>query len=179
MTREACCAKRRGRGRCPFHASRFTRYVLSRPAPLHHHLPAPTRRYGFSLIEVMIVVVIIGLLAGVVTYATSGYLGRAKRERARSDVATYAGAVDGYYLANGRYPDNREGLKALAPNFVKVVQNDPWGRPYQYVQPGRTGPYDVVCYGADGREGGTGDDADITNSDVATTAGPDHRSSAR
>src|SRR4051812_2534404 len=58
---------------------------------------------GFSLIEVMIVVVIIGLLAAVVTYATSGYLGRAKRERARADIATYSGAVDGYYLANGRY----------------------------------------------------------------------------
>lgn len=125
---------------------------------------------GFSLIEVMIVVVIIGLLAAVVTYATSGYLGRAKRERARADIATYSGAIDGYYLANGRYPDNREGLRALAPNFVKVVQNDPWGRPYQYVQPGRSAPFDVICYGADGREGGTGDDADITSADVAAPA---------
>jgi general secretion pathway protein G len=122
---------------------------------------------AFSLIEVMIVVVIIGLLAAVVTYATSGYLGRAKRERARADIATYSGAVDGYFLANGRYPDNRAGLRALAPNFVKVVQNDPWGRPYQYVQPGRSAPFDVICYGADGREGGTGDDADITSADVA------------
>ena len=128
----------------------------------------PTRnRRAFSLIEVMIVVVIIGLLAGVVTYATSGYLSRAKRERARSDIATYSGAVDGYYLANGRYPDNQQGLRVLAPNFVKVVQNDPWGRPYQYVQPGRASAFDVICYGADGREGGTGDDADITNADVA------------
>ena len=129
-----------------------------------------SRARAFSLIEVMIVVVIIGLLAGVVTYATTGYLERAKRERARSDVATYSGAVDAYYLANGRYPDNQEGLRALVPGFVKSLQNDPWGRPYQYVQPGRSAPYDIVTYGADGREGGTGADADITNSDVEVTA---------
>ena len=139
--------------------------------------PAAVVRRGFSLIEVMIVVVIIGLLAAVVTYATSGYLSRAKRERARADIATYSGAVDGYFLANGRYPDNREGLRVLAPNFVKVLQNDPWGRPYQYVQPGRTAPYDVICYGADGREGGTGDDADISSADVAAPV--DRRTSAK
>ena len=121
---------------------------------------------AFSLVEVMIVIVIIGLMAGLVTYATTGYLERAKRQRARSDVATYSGAVDAYYLAHGYYPDNREGLKALSPEFVKVIQNDPWGRPYVYVQPGKGGAYDVICYGADGREGGTGADADITNWDV-------------
>jgi general secretion pathway protein G len=123
-------------------------------------------RAAFSLIEIMIVVVIIGLMAGLVTYATSGYLGKAKRTRARSDIATYSGAVDAYYLANGRYPTNQEGLKALTPDFIKVLQNDPWGTPYQYVQPGKGGPYDIISYGADGREGGSGADADITNWDV-------------
>jgi general secretion pathway protein G len=117
-------------------------------------------------VEVMIVVVIIGLMAGLVAYATTGYLERAKRQRARSDVATYSGAVDAYYIAHGYYPDNREGLKGLAPEFIKVIQNDPWGHPYQYVQPGKSNAYDVICYGADGREGGTGADADITNWDV-------------
>jgi general secretion pathway protein G len=121
---------------------------------------------AFSLVEVMIVVVIIGLMAGLVTYATTGYLERAKRQRAKADVSTYAGAVDSYYIAHGYYPDNKDGLKALAPEFVKVIQNDPWGRPYQYVQPGKNGAFDVICYGADGREGGTGADADITNWDV-------------
>ncbi|HEY8749306.1 MAG TPA: type II secretion system major pseudopilin GspG [Tepidisphaeraceae bacterium] len=123
-------------------------------------------RRAFSLVEVMIVVVIIGLMAGLVAYATTGYLERAKRQRARSDVATYSGAVDAYYIAHGYYPDNREGLKGLAPEFIKVIQNDPWGHPYQYVQPGKSNAYDVICYGADGREGGTGADADITNWDV-------------
>ena len=126
-----------------------------------------TSRYrGFSLIEIMIVVVIIGLMAGLVTYATTGYLARAKRQRARSDVATYGGAVDAYYLAKGAYPDNQDGLKVLVPEFIKVLQKDPWGRPYQYVQPGRGGPYDIICYGADGREGGTDADADISNWDA-------------
>ena len=121
---------------------------------------------GFSLVEVMIVIVIIGLMAGLVTYATTGYLERAKRIRAKSDVAAYSGGVDSFYIAKGYYPDNREGLKALSPEFIKVIQNDPWGHPYQYVQPGKGGPYDVICYGADGREGGSGADADITNWDV-------------
>ena len=124
-----------------------------------------SNRKAFSLVEVMIVIVIIGLMAGLVTYATTGYLERAKKQRARSDVATYAGAVDSYYLAHGYYPDNREGLKALIPEFIKVLQNDPWGHPYQYVQPGKDHPYDIVCYGADGKEGGSGADADITNWD--------------
>ena len=121
---------------------------------------------GFSLVEIMIVVVIIGLMAGLVTYATAGYLERAKRQRARSDLVTYSGAVDSYYLAKGSYPDNEDGLKALVPEFIKVLQNDPWGKAYLYVCPGKSGPYDIVTYGADGREGGTGADADITNWDA-------------
>lgn len=123
-------------------------------------------RNGFSLIEVMIAVVIIGLMAGLITYATTGYLEKAKVRRAKSDIATLAGAVDSFYLEKGRFPDNQEGLKVLVPQFVKVLQNDPWGHPYQYVQPGRSGPFDLISYGADGREGGTGADADVTNSDV-------------
>ena len=123
-------------------------------------------RRGFSLVEVMIAVVIIGVMAGLVTYATAGYLDRAKRHRARSDLATYSGAVDSYYLAHGYYPSNQEGLKAVSPEFIKVLQNDPWGHPYQYVQPGKGGAYDIICYGADGREGGTGSDADLTNWDA-------------
>jgi general secretion pathway protein G len=123
-------------------------------------------RRAFSLIEVMIVVVIIGLLAGVVTYATTSYMDKAKRQRARSDIATYSGAVDAFYLDKGRFPTNQEGLKALVPEFVKLLQNDPWGRPYQFVQPGKAGKYEIISYGADGREGGNGEDRDITNSDI-------------
>lgn len=113
----------------------------------------------------MIVIVIIGIMAGVVTYAAGGYLERAKRERARSDIATYSGAIDSFYLANGRYPTNQEGLAAVVPQFIAKLRNDPWGHPYQYIQPGKGGPYDLISYGADGREGGTGADADLTNWD--------------
>ena len=122
-------------------------------------------RRAFTLVEVMIVVLIIGLMAGLVTYATGGYLNRAKRQRVRSDLATYSGAVDAYQLAHNVYPDNQQGLKVLVPEFIKVLQNDPWGRPYQYLCPGKTQPYEIICYGADGREGGTGADADLSNWD--------------
>jgi general secretion pathway protein G len=115
-------------------------------------------------------VVIIGLLAGVVTYATTGYMDKAKRQRARSDIATYSGAVDAYYLDKGRFPTNQEGLKVLVPEFVKLLQHDPWGRPYQFVQPGKGGKYDIISYGADGREGGAGENQDITNADVESAA---------
>jgi general secretion pathway protein G len=115
----------------------------------------------------MIVVVIIGLMAGVVAYATAGYLERAKKQRARIDIAVYSGAVDSYYATKGSYPDNRDGLQAVVrEKFIKMLQNDPWGHPYQYVQPGKGGPYDIISYGADGQEGGAGADADITNWDV-------------
>ena len=131
-----------------------------------------SRNRAFTLVEIMIVVVIIGLMAGLVTYATAGYLDRGKKQRARSDVTTYSGAVDAYYLANSAYPDNQQGLKLLVPDFIKVLQNDPWGRAYIYVQPGKTRPYDVLTYGADGREGGTGADADISCWDAEVVERP-------
>src|SRR3954447_2224397 len=92
---------------------------------------------GFSLVEVMIVVVIIGLMATMVTFATTRYLDKAKHQRARADIVTLGGAVDSFYLHNGRFPANQEGLKILAPEFIKNLPNDPWGHAYQYAQPGR------------------------------------------
>ena len=124
-------------------------------------MPLPNRR-GFSLIEVMIVVVIIGLMAGVVTFATARYLDKSKQTKARSDIATLAAAVDTYYIERGDYPPMRQGLAALSPDFVKVVPADPWGEPYVYVVPGRTQPFDILSYGADAREGGEGRDADVS-----------------
>jgi len=123
-------------------------------------------RRAFSLIEIMIVVVIIGLMAGVVTLATTGYLERAKKERARSDIATYSTALDSFYLQKGRFPDTQEGLKVLVPDYVKAITTDPWGHPYQYLKPGKSTPYEIISYGADGREGGTGSDADILASEI-------------
>src|SRR5205823_3846217 len=118
----------------------------------------------------MIVVVIIGLMAGIVTYATTGYLEKAKHNKAKADIATLAGAVDSFYLHNGKFPTNQDGLKVLVPEFVKTLPNDPWGHAYQYVAPGKTGPYDIVSYGADGREGGSGADLDISSSDLDVSA---------
>ena|SRR6184192_254843 len=142
------------------------------PSCLRASVPPCLSRRAFSLIEIMIVVVIIGLLAGVVTYSTATYLDKAKRTRARSDIASLAGAVDQFYGENSRYPSNQDGLKVLAPQFVKAVPNDPWGRAYIYVSPGRAGPYDIISYGADGREGGTGADADITNANLDVAQKP-------
>jgi general secretion pathway protein G len=97
-------------------------------------------------------------------------LDKAKRKRAISDIVTLDGAVDLYHGDRDKFPTNQEGLAVLVPQYIKVLQNDPWGRPYQYVQPGRTRAYDIISYGADGREGGSGADADITNSDVEVTS---------
>jgi general secretion pathway protein G len=120
----------------------------------------------------MIVVVIIGLMAGIMTYATAGYLEKAKIKRVKADIATLVGGVDAFYLDKGRYPENQEGLKVLAPQFIKTIQPDPWGHPYQYVQPGKTGAFDIICLGSDGREGGSGAAADITNWDIEPAKSP-------
>jgi general secretion pathway protein G len=136
---------------------------LSLTTCLRAYVPSCLRR-AFSLVEIMIVVVIIGLLAGVVTFATTNYLNKAKQKKAAADIATISGALEVYYGDNSRFPNNQEGLKVLVPQHIKSLPNDPWGRPYQYVQPGKSGPFDVISYGADGREGGSGADADISNS---------------
>ena len=132
------------------------------------------QRKGFSLVEVMIVIVIMGLLAGVVTVNVQGYLTRAKQNTARSEIATIVKALDTYYGAYSKYPDNNEGIAALPrasdripESLLKSEPVDPWGHPYQYNSPGVNGPYDVICYGADGREGGQGADADITSNSLS------------
>jgi general secretion pathway protein G len=144
---------------------RFNDRIRRAPSVCHGRVGRALRS-GFSLIEIMIVVVIIGLMAGVVTLATTGYLERAKKERARSDIATYTTALDSYYLQKGKFPDTQEGLKVLVPDFIKAITHDPWGHPYQYLKPGKNSPYDLISYGADGREGGTGADADILASEL-------------
>lgn len=130
-------------------------------------------RGGFSLIEIMVVLVIIGLLASVVTINVRGYLIKAKQNTARMEIATLCDALESYYTANDRYPTNDEGLAALAQTsasqpepLIKQVPVNPWGHPYQYNQPGRDGPYEVISLGADNREGGTGADMDLISSDL-------------
>ena len=119
-------------------------------------------RHAFSLIEVMVVIVIIGLLAGAVTLKVSDNVDKARVARAKSDISTIMTAVEGYYLSESRYPTNDEGLGVLP------IQSslDPWKRPYQYNAPGREGPYEIISYGADGLAGGDGINKDIVSSEL-------------
>lgn len=128
---------------------------------------------GFTLIELMVVVVIIGLLAGAVTIGVRGYLIAGKQNVAKMEIAEVCQALETFYTAHDRYPNNDEGLEILTQPSQKFVSGllskvpvDPWGNPYQYNQPGRSGAYDVICYGADGREGGQGADVDISSEDL-------------
>ena len=117
----------------------------------------PLKR-GFSLIEVMVVVVIIGMLAGAVALKVTDYMDSARVNRAKSDLATIVNGVEKYYLDHGGFPSNSQGLEKIS---VKN-KTDPWGNPYQYNRPGQRGePFEVICFGADGREGGEGINADI------------------
>ncbi len=122
-------------------------------------------RRAFTFIEIMIVIVIIGLLAGAVTLSTRHFLDKAKQNRARTDLSTFKSALAAFYAENGRYPTNDEGLAVLAPKYIEQVHNDPWGHSYQYNAPGRNGPYEVLCLGASGKEG-----ADNISSDDLDTA---------
>lgn len=127
-------------------------------------------RGGFSLLEVMVVLVIIGLIAGLVTINVRSRMIVAKQSAAKTEIATLVEALETYYTIEGRYPTNDEGIEALAEPtdrlaepLLDAVPNDPWNRPYEYLSPGRERPYELVSLGADGVEGGDGADADIVS----------------
>lgn len=137
---------------------------------------APLRfsEQGFTLLEIMVVVVIIGLLAAIVAPRFIGQIDTAATNVAKTDVSLIETALNLYRLDNFRYPSTTEGLQALvtnpgeasAPNWhqhLPRIPLDPWGRPYRYTQPGQHGDFDVFTYGADGQEGGEGINADIGN----------------
>lgn len=135
---------------------------------------ARTQQRGFTLIEIMVVVVIIGLLAAIVAPNLIGNIDRAAVARAKGDLRSIETALNLYRLDNFRYPNTDEGLRALvdspgdsvAPNwkqYLRSVPVDPWNNEYQYLNPGRQGEFDVFSYGADGQEGGEDIDADIGN----------------
>ena len=139
-------------------------------------------RNGFSLLEVMVVLVIIGLLAGLITINVRGRLIMARQNAAKMEIATLHDALESFYMIYGRYPTNQEGLAILTQATEKLAEPlletpaiDPWGRPYLYNQPGRKTPYDVICLGADGSPGGEGADRDLSSDDLkeqALTKGP-------
>jgi general secretion pathway protein G len=122
---------------------------------------------GFTLVELMVVIVIIGLLATVVIINVLPATDKAAVTKAKADVATLEQGVEMYRLNKLRYPSGSEGLQSVtAEGYVKRLPKDPWGNAYHYAQPGKDGrQFDIYSYGADGREGGEGQDADIGNWD--------------
>lgn len=132
---------------------------------------------GFTLVELMVVIVILGLLATIVAINVLPALGKGNTAKAKADIAQIEQALEMYRLDNLTYPASTEGLQALvaAPpgigqpqryrqgGYIKRLPDDPWGHPYRYVSPGQHGAFDVFSYGADDKEGGEGENADIGN----------------
>lgn len=145
--------------------------VSGRARPTAARLDRGTRRCrGFSLVEIMVVVVIIGMLAGAVAVGVNKYIDTAKRNRAKSDIATIVGEVEGFYAQYSRYPSSEEGIEVLG---LKGGALDPWGKPYEYnTQPGNGEPFEVFTLGQDGREGGEGVDADLFSWQLNEVEGP-------
>ena len=134
------------------------------------------RAGGFTLIEILVVVVILGILAMIVVPRVMERPGEARIARARQDIQSIVTALSVYKLDNFVYPSTEQGLDALvtkpggqpeAPNwkgpYLDRAAKDPWGHPYQYQKPGQHGEIDIFSYGADGKPGGEGDAADIGN----------------
>ncbi len=130
------------------------------------------RSAGFTLLELLVVIVIIGLLAGYVAPRYFSQVGKSEIQVAKAQIESLEKALDQYRLDMRRYPSAEEGLAALVsrppdsaawtgPYLKKAVPSDPWGRPYVYRSPGQKGDFDVISYGRDGKPGGTGEDADI------------------
>jgi general secretion pathway protein G len=128
---------------------------------------------GFTLLELLVVVTIIGLLAAYVGPKYFSQLGRSEQGVAKAQVEAFARALDTYRLEVGRYPSSEEGLDALlskpanaarwnGPYLQKAVPDDPWGHAYIYRSPGVTGDFEITSYGKDGQPGGTGDAADVS-----------------
>jgi len=127
---------------------------------------------GFTLVEILVVITIIGLIMALVGPRVLGYLGESKSKAAKIQIESFSSALDLYYLDLGRYPTTNEGLSALTRGnnlpgwngpYLRggVVPNDPWGHVYVYRSPGERTPYDITSLGSDGQEGGSGTAADI------------------
>ena len=129
---------------------------------------------GFTLVEILVVITIIGLIMSLVGPRVLNYLGESKVKAAKIQIQSFSSALDLFYLDAGRYPSSSEGLTALVKPAAGLtawngpylkggnVPNDPWGKAYLYRSPGERSAYEIVSYGADGQEGGTGTAADIS-----------------
>jgi general secretion pathway protein G len=127
---------------------------------------------GFTLLELLVVMVIIGLLVGYVAPMYFKQVGKSEVKVAKAQIESFGKALDQYRLDTGHYPTTEQGLQALVvkptdetrwdgPYLKKGIPQDPWGKPYTYKRPGTKGEYDIVSLGKDGVPGGTGEDADI------------------
>ena len=158
------------------------KHTVTLPPPIHPVAHSPVqgpqahgrrRSAGFTLIELMVVLVIIGVLAALIVPNVLDRADDARVTAARTDVNNLSQALKLYKLDNLRYPTTEQGLQALVakpstgpqpPNwkpYLEKLPADPWGRPYQFMSPGLKGEADVFSFGADGKAGGTGRDADI------------------
>ena len=140
-----------------------------------HNLAAARGARGFTLLELLVVIVIIGLLAAYVGPKYFAQLGKSEVTVAKAQIEAFEKSLDTYRLDVGRYPSTEEGLGALlvappaagtrwnGPYLKKAVPLDPWGHAYQYRAPGSKGEYDIVSMGKDGQPGGSGENADISS----------------
>ncbi len=132
-----------------------------------------TWRHAFSLVEIMVVLVIIGMLAAAITVGTRHYLVSARQNTARTEIAAIVQALETFYISYHRYPTAEEGLDILTRSSERISEallsqspTDPWGNAYVYVIPGPNTAFEVISFGADGREGGDGADTDIRSSNL-------------
>ncbi|WP_199588752.1 type II secretion system major pseudopilin GspG [Paraburkholderia caribensis] len=142
--------------------------------PIDTHARQAARERGFTLLELLVVMVIIGLLAGLVAPRYFEQIGKSNTKIARAQIESLGKALDQYRLDVGAYPTTEEGLQALmtkpqdaphwsGPYLQKAVPPDPWDRPYQYRSPGEHGDYDLYTYGKGGQPGGAGENATVTS----------------
>jgi general secretion pathway protein G len=147
----------------------FTRCAQCQSPLLKSH-----RQTGFTLLELLVVLVVLGLLAGIVAPKYFSQLGRSQTKVARAQIEGLSKALDLYRLEVGHYPSSEQGLQALVaappeearwtgPYLQKAVPQDPWGRNYVYRYPGENSEYDLLSMGKDGQPGGEGEDAEVTN----------------